>query len=100
MAEAYLTRNLEYQCSFCHIFIQGEAKIFMEHIAIVHLNIPLGEIIFEGVMNYGNRQFLAINDGLIEILNHEVSNMGIQMKENTELNKESKRYAFINFHTI
>ena len=88
MAEAYLSRNLEYQCSFCHIFIQGEAKIFMEHISVVHLNIPLGEIIFEGVMDYGNRKFLAINDGLIEILNHEVSNMGIQVKENTEPNKE------------
>ena len=69
----------------------------MEHIAIVHLNIPLGEIIFEGMMNYGNRKFLAINDGLIEILNHEVSNMGIQMKENKEPNKEAKRYiSFIN----
>ena len=52
----------------------------------------LGEIIFEGMMDYGNRKFLAINDGLIEILNHEVSNMGIQMKENTEPNKEAKRY--------
>ena len=69
----------------------------MEHVAVVHLNIPLGEIIFEGVMDYGNRKFLAINDGLIEILNHEVSNMGIQMKKNSELNKESKRYvSFIN----
>ena len=97
MAEAYLSRNLEYQCSFCHIFIQGEAKIFMEHVAVVHLNIPLGEIIFEGVMDYGNRKFLAINDGLIEILNHEVSNMGIQVKENKEPNKEAKRYiSFIN----
>merc|ERR1712223_674779 len=42
-------------------------------------------------MDYGNRKFLAINDGLIEILNHEVSNMGIQMKENKEPNKEAKR---------
>ena len=70
----------------------------MEHVAVVHLNIPLGEIIFEGVMDYGNRKFLAINDGLIEILNHEVSNMGIQVKENTEPNKEAKRY--ISFKNI
>ena len=91
--EQYLVRNLEYQCSFCHIFIQGNATKFLNHIGLVHLKIPINEINFEGVMICGNRQFLAINDGLIEILNNEVSNLGIREKENTEPNMDAKRYT-------
>ena len=89
--EQYLNRNLEYQCSYCRLFIQGNAKKFLDHIGNVHMKIPINEINFEGVMICGNRQFLAINDGLIEILNNEVSNLGIQDKENTEPNMDAKR---------